>query len=88
MIREAVRMKRIRRIGLLALTISLLLSSTLTLTESFPNTGSVLQSFLEPDFHAKPMARLWFPDAAAGEDDDDFIENHILEFADNCFGGV
>ena len=81
-------MKRIRRIGLLALTISLLLSSTLTLTESFPNTGSVLQSFLEPDFHAKPMARLWFPDAAAGEDDDDCIEKQILELADKGFGGV
>lgn len=35
---------------------------------------TVIESFLAPDAHAKPMARMWFPDASAGEDDDDYIE--------------
>ena len=28
-------------------------------------TGTVLTRFLAPDVHAKPMARMWFPDAPA-----------------------
>ena len=31
------------------------------------DTGTVLTRFLAPDVHAKPMARMWFPDAGAGE---------------------
>ena len=27
---------------------------------------TVIESFLAPDAHAKPMARMWFPDASAG----------------------
>ena len=50
--------------------------------------GTVLDSFLEPDVHAKPMARMWFPDSAAGSDDEDSIERQILELADKGFGGV
>lgn len=52
------------------------------------SSGTVLDSFLEPDVHAKPMARMWFPDAAAGDDDDDSIEKQIQELADKGFGGV
>ena len=81
-------MKRIRRIALWALVISFLLSSTLTFAEPLQDAGTVLGSFLEPDSHAKPMARMWFPDAAAGEDDNDKIEKQILELADKGFGGV
>ena len=81
-------MKRIRWIKLLTLTIPLLLSVTLAFSEPLQDTRTVLASFLEPDSHAKPMARLWFPDAAAGEDDNDSIEKQILELADKGFGGV
>ena len=49
---------------------------------------TVLDAFLAPDVHAKPMARMWFPDAAAGGDDGDSIEKQILELADKGFGGV
>ncbi len=31
------------------------------------DTGTVLTRFLAPDVHAKPMARMWFPDAANKE---------------------
>ena len=39
---------------------------------------TVIEGFLAPDAHAKPMARMWFPDASAGEDDNDFIEKLLL----------
>lgn len=44
--------------------------------------------FLEPDARAKPMARMWFPDAGAGEDDSDLIDKQISELAAKGFGGV
>lgn len=34
------------------------------------DSQTVIESFLTPNAHAKPMARMWFPDASAGEDDD------------------
>ena len=49
---------------------------------------TVIEGFLAPDTHAKPMARMWFPDASAGEDDNDFIEKQISELAAKGFGGV
>ncbi|MCR5157881.1 MAG: hypothetical protein K6D37_02035 [Prevotella sp.] len=49
---------------------------------------TVIERFLAPDAHAKPMARMWFPDASAGEDDNDFIEKQISELAAKGFGGV
>ena len=52
------------------------------------NTGTVLTRFLDPDVHAKPMARMWFPDAGAGEDNDDYIDKQISELAKMGFGGV
>ena len=52
------------------------------------SAGTVLDSFLEPESQVKPMARMWFPDAGAGEDDDDSIERQILELADKGFGGA
>ena len=30
------------------------------------DAGTVLARFLAPDAHAKPMARMWFPDAGGG----------------------
>ena len=49
---------------------------------------TVIEGFLAPDVHAKPMARMWFPDASAGEDDNDYIEKQISELAAKGFGGV
>ncbi len=51
-------------------------------------TVSALDVFLEPDNIAKPMARMWFPDASAGVDDNDTIAKQIQELADEGFGGV
>ena len=52
------------------------------------DSKTVIESFLAPDTHAKPMARMWFPDASAGEDDNDYIEKQISELAAKGFGGV
>ena len=52
------------------------------------DSKTVIESFLTPDAHAKPMARMWFPDASAGEDDNDYIEKQISELAAKGFGGV
>ena len=77
-----------KRIAVLILAISLLFGSALIVAESSQDTGAVLGSFLEPDYHVKPMTRLWFPDAGAGGEDNDKIEKTILELADKGFGGV
>lgn len=50
--------------------------------------GTVIKHFLAPDAQAKPMARMWFLDAGAGEDDNDFIEKQISQLAAKGFGGV
>ena len=73
---------------LLAFTIAFLMISTPLLAEASHDTRIVLDLFLNPNVHAKPMARMWFPDAAAGEDDNDSIEKQINELADKGFGGV
>lgn len=81
-------MKRIRWRYLLILASTLLLGSTLAFAEAPQDSRTILASFLNPDFHVKPMTRLWFPDAAAGEDNNETIEKQILELADKGFGGV
>ena len=58
------------------------------LSQTVHDGGTVIESFLAPDAHAKPMARMWFPDASAGEDDNDYIEKQISELAAKGFGGV
>ena len=51
-------------------------------------SGDVLAAFENPDKDAKPMVRWWFPDAGAGEDEDDLIEEYITAMADAGYGGV
>ncbi len=51
-------------------------------------SGLVIEYFQNPDEASKPMARMWFPDAGAGEDENDLIEKQIQELADKGFGGV
>lgn len=59
-------------------------------TETKASSGepTVMEYFQNPDSDAKPMARMWFPDAGAGADDNDTIEKQIQELADKGFGGV
>ena len=81
-------MGRTMRLKRLALTMALLMITTPVYAGAPQDTGIVLDLFLAPNAHAKPMARMWFPDAAAGEDDNDCIEKQIVELADKGFGGV
>ncbi|MCL2165481.1 MAG: hypothetical protein FWH55_14100, partial [Oscillospiraceae bacterium] len=53
-----------------------------------PGSTPIIEYFNNPDMSSKPMARMWFPDAEAGVDDNDLIEKQIFELADKGFGGV
>ena len=81
-------MYRAKSMRILALAAALLMIGASASAASPRNAGTVLDLFLEPDARAKPMARMWFPDAGAGEDDGDMIEKQIFELADKGFGGV
>jgi len=48
----------------------------------------IIQYFQNPDVSSKPMARMWFPDAGAGADSQDYITTQIQALADAGFGGV
>ena len=79
-----------KKVTALILVFSLVMAAFCSFAEPAVDisSGTVLDAFLKPDVHAKPMARMWFPDAAAGADDSDSIERQILELADKGFGGV
>jgi len=49
---------------------------------------TVVSYFKNPDNTAKPMVRMWFPDATAGIDDNDTIGKQISALAAAGFGGV
>jgi len=49
---------------------------------------NILQKFRNLEVDAKPMARMWFPDAGAGADDNDLIGLQIRKMAEGGFGGV
>lgn len=49
---------------------------------------SAISQFKDPDYTSKAMARMWFPDASAGADDNDTIAKQINELAAQGFGGV
>lgn len=51
------------------------------------NTRTAIEAFKDPNASEKPMARMWFPDAYAGIDDNDTIAKQIQELADAGFGG-
>ena len=59
-------MNREKLLKLSVLAAVLLIISHSVFAETVQNTRTVLDLFLEPDVRAKPMARMWFPDAAAG----------------------
>ncbi len=77
---------KLLKLSVLVIVLMILTSSVSA--ETLRDTKTVLDLFLEPDVHAKPMARMWFPDAAAGEDDGDLIDRQISELAAKGFGGV
>ena len=51
-------------------------------------TRTAIEAFIDPDVSEKPMVRMWFPDAYAGIDDYDTIEEQITSLAEAGFGGV
>lgn len=81
-------MNRAKLLKLSVLAAVLLIISHSVFAETVRNTRTVLDLFLESDVRAKPMARMWFPDAAAGGDDNDLIDKQISELAAKGFGGV
>lgn len=48
----------------------------------------MLGKFENIEVDARPMARMWFPDAGAGADENDLIGVQITEMAKGGFGGV
>ena len=58
------------------------------LSQTVHDGGTVIESFLAPDAHEKPTARMWFPDASAGEDNDAYDENQVAAVAAQGVGGV
>ena len=82
-----------RKTRFLCLLLSLVMvfsavSGSLTALAAEPDTANAIDYFVEPDYTAKPMARMWFPDASSGEDDNDTIAKQINELAATGFGGV
>lgn len=52
------------------------------------DTDTIARKFAEPDLDARPMARMWFPDAGSGGDPNDLIARQINAMAEGGFGGV
>ena len=81
------------RIFAISLSAAMAGSSLLAAPFSMPvlaaeSSQTVLDAFQNPDYKAKPMVRWWFPDAWAGEDENDMIEEHIQKLAEAGYGGV
>ena len=51
-------------------------------TSETPEPGAIARTFADPDLDARPMARMWFPDAAAGGDPNDLIARQINSMAE------
>jgi len=75
--------------GMLAVSCSSNKVDTATSTAS-SISASIIDKFKEPDVDAKPMARMWFPDAGAGADQEGLalVAKQINEMAEGGFGGV
>ena len=42
----------------------------------------IIEYFKNPDENSRPMARMWFPDASSGADENDVIEKQIFALAE------
>ena len=56
--------------------------------EEGSSSSDIINKLKNPDVYAKPMARMWFPDATAGIDDNNTIAKQINALARAGFGGV
>ena len=84
-------MKKSHKLLAAVLSATMLLSATATAlpaNATQADSNSAISYFKNPDYTAKPMARMWFPDATAGIDDNDVIEKQINSLAEAGFGGV
>jgi hypothetical protein len=74
--------------------VAILLTTIMLLSSSAMAEETLLEKILKPDVGAKPMARLWLPDAGAGyieEDGTNYLwmaEQYIQEMYDAGMGGV
>ncbi|MFT4082219.1 MAG: glycosyl hydrolase [Nocardioides sp.] len=61
-----------------------------TATSTSSSDDSIVLAFQNPGLDAKPMARMWFPDAGAGADAEGLamVAKQIKEMAAGGFGGV
>ena len=80
-------MKKLVSIAL-ALVLILSLGSGFAAKLPWPSGTPIIEYFENLDSYSKPMARMWFPDASAGADDNDVVEKQILALAEAGFGGV
>ena len=71
----------------LALVMILSLGASISLASPALDTP-IIEIFLDPNENAKPMARIWFPDASAVDDPNNTVEKQIFELASKGFGGV
>ena len=88
-------MKFKRTSRLLSLALALAVGTTalsgLFTAQAAGDTGeesSIIDVFNNIDLDAKPMARMWFPDAGAGADENDLIAEQINAMAEGGFGGM
>lgn len=78
-----------KRLLALALVLCMVFSALpITLAAEADQSTSAIHYFKNPDYTAKPMARMWFPDATAGIDENDTIAKQINALAEAGFGGV
>ena len=82
------KMKRILSILLVAVLAASLFVGTPATASAVSGENNALYYFENPDYTAKPMARMWFPDATAGIDEHDVIAKQINALAEAGFGGV
>lgn len=61
---------------------------TYPLPEESLAASAALRNFRQPDRDARPMARMWFPDAGAGEREDDCILEQFQSMAAGGISGV
>lgn len=64
------------------------LAKPVKLSEETISKSKTLQVFEAPDLDSRPMARMWFPDAGAGEVENDCILEQFQSMAAGGIGGV
>lgn len=65
-----------------------IITNPISVPEETVADSKALQVFLRPELDSRPMARMWFPDAKAGELEADCILEQFLSMAEGGIGGV